>query len=99
MFQAVGLAIFGSSVAAAATDPGVDPGALLNILTGISGPAALALIVIMFSTGRWVRGSELEAAQKQVADLQEAMLEKVIPAVTEANVTMRLIARDPRRSE
>ena len=46
-----------------------------------------------------VTGSELDKAQKQVADLQAAMLDKVIPAVTEANTTMRMMAREPRRPE
>lgn len=91
--------MFLAALVAAATDPSIDPGNLLGILTGISGPAALALIVIMFSTGRWVRGSELDKAQKDLAELQTAMFEKVLPAVTESTVTMRMLARDPRRSE
>lgn len=42
---------------------------------------------------------ELEKAQKQLADLQAAYVDKVMPAITEANVTMRLMAREPRRPE
>lgn len=100
MLLQVGALLYTSSLlAATTTDPSVNPSDLLSILTGISGPAALAVIVIMFSTGRWVRGSELDAAQKQVVALQEAMLEKVLPAVTESTVTMRMLARDPRRQE
>lgn len=53
----------------------------------------------LFVKGAIVTGAELKKAQQQVADLQAAMLDKVIPAVTEANTTMRLMARDPRRSE
>lgn len=95
-----GRLVFGSSLlAAAGTDPSVNPSDLLGILTGISGPAALAVIVIMFSTGRWVRGSELDRAQKDLAELQTAMLEKVLPVITESTVTMRMLARDPRRPE
>lgn len=43
--------------------------------------------------------AELDKAQKQLAALQAAYTDKVMPAITEANVTMRLMARDPRRQE
>lgn len=67
----------------------MDPqlsGDLIAILSTASGPTILAIVVVVL----WRR---LQAVERQRDALQQAVLDKVIPAVTEANLTMRQIAQ------
>jgi len=67
------------------------PADLLSLLPGLGATGLLALGVTAFWKGWIVRGSEYQSLKKERDDLQAAVLEKVIPAITEANLTMRLL--------
>lgn len=66
-------------------DPQVT-GDLISILSQASGPTILAIVVIVL----WRR---LQAVEKKYEALQQGVVDKVIPAITEANLTMRQLSQ------
>lgn len=62
---------------------------LLDLLRSASGPTVVALLALALWREALVPGSRYRAVVKERDELQAAVIDKVIPAVTEANIMAR----------